>query len=294
MDGKFEVVVHHRGDFSDFTHSSYHGMEDTWICDPDVWSYFEVLGDLKEMGYINLESLWYYDPLHVDEIIRLRYHVGENRMKSIAYDEGKVHLYVIHTLYEPVVEEYPTLQYFIQGLNAGGNVGPNVGEMEEEVVVDNGPNVVEMEELDVVEENGPDVVENGPINDTVHDMNGEPSNDTVDVDNGPISDIVVDKENGPSNASIPPVAINSEGEGVDAINTKRVDVELRDNSEEDSDVGSTFDSEDEIALDDYFDDFATQHEPSHNTEPEPEPSLNPNSHTVLTDIPSQTAQIDIP
>lgn len=254
MEEKFEVVVHHNGEFDGFTHSSYYGLRDSWLCDPNVWSYFGVLGDLKEMGYNNLESLWYYDPVLEDEIVRLRDDVGTNRIKNIAYDEGEAHLYVIHTMEEPVVEEYPTLCNFIQGPNAGGNVGPDV--------VDAGPS------NDIVD------VDNGPINDTVEDK-----------DSG---ENVVEKECGPSYAFIPPVAINNDGEGVDAINTERVDAELRDNSDEDSALGSTFDSEDEIALEDYFDDFAQV------PEPEPQPSLNTNSQTVLTDIGSKLSKLTSP
>ena len=111
----FEVVVHHMGSFSEPNHLGYHGLEDTWICDPDVWSFFRVLGGLKEMGYHDLESLWFYDSVDVNELIRLRDGVGTKRMKYIAYNDRKSHLYVLHTLSKPIVEEYPSLEYFIQG-----------------------------------------------------------------------------------------------------------------------------------------------------------------------------------
>jgi len=112
---KFEVVVHHMGSFSEPNHLGYYGMESTWICHPDAWSYLGVLGGLKDMGYIDLESLWYYHPQDMNELIRLNSDVGTKRMRYIAYNDGCAHLYVLHTMSEPVVEEYPTLEYFIQG-----------------------------------------------------------------------------------------------------------------------------------------------------------------------------------
>jgi hypothetical protein len=173
-DEKFEVVVHHMGAFSEPNHLGYYGMESTWICHPDTWSYFEVLGGLKDIGYNDLESLWYYDPHDMNELIRLNNDVGTKRMK-----------------YTTVVEEYPTLEYFKQvpdpvrsnevkgsGITMKGGSSNEVNEGGPSNVVDNesGPCI------EVDKESGPcnvgggffhEVpVESGPINDTVFESEG--------------------------------------------------------------------------------------------------------------------------
>ena len=28
-------------------------------CDPSIWSFFEIMGILREMGYVNIKELWY-------------------------------------------------------------------------------------------------------------------------------------------------------------------------------------------------------------------------------------------
>ncbi|KAI5447300.1 hypothetical protein KIW84_014959 [Lathyrus oleraceus] len=67
--------------------------------DPDFWSYFEVLGGLKNLGYSKVESLWYYDVMDDNELILLKYDDGTKRMKIIALINGNVHLYVMHPVY---------------------------------------------------------------------------------------------------------------------------------------------------------------------------------------------------
>jgi len=59
-DQRFEVVVHHGGHFATNEYFKYIGGETiNWSCDPDRWSYFEVLGTIKEMRYISIKGLWY-------------------------------------------------------------------------------------------------------------------------------------------------------------------------------------------------------------------------------------------
>jgi len=102
------------GSFSELNHLGYNGLEDIWICDLDVLSYFGVVGGLKEMVYCDLESLWFYDLMDVNELIRLNSELCTKRMKYIAYNDGKSNLYVLHTLPKPIVKDYPSLEFFNQ------------------------------------------------------------------------------------------------------------------------------------------------------------------------------------
>jgi len=95
MEDRYECVLHHRGHFRRFHHLDYDGLQDSWYFDADRWSYFEVLGGLKEMGYIGLDSLWYYDPKAVNMLVKLRDDIGTKRMKNIDVIFDKVHLYVV-------------------------------------------------------------------------------------------------------------------------------------------------------------------------------------------------------
>jgi len=117
MEGRYECILHHRGHFRRFHHLDYDGLQDSWYFDPDLWSFFEVLGGLKEMGYIGLDSLWYYDPKDDNMLVKLRDDLGTKRMKNITAMFDKVHLYVVHSLLDPIIEEYPSLECFKLGLN---------------------------------------------------------------------------------------------------------------------------------------------------------------------------------
>ena len=67
-DEHFEVVFHHGGRFE--RNGSLQYVEDLSIlaCDPNTWSYFEILGILKEMGYAIVKEMWY----SVGEILFLK------------------------------------------------------------------------------------------------------------------------------------------------------------------------------------------------------------------------------
>ena len=53
-DNRFEVVVHHGGYFerNEARWSYSNGLTSTLACDPYRWSYFEIMGILREMGYV--------------------------------------------------------------------------------------------------------------------------------------------------------------------------------------------------------------------------------------------------
>jgi len=61
-DARFEVVIHHNGSFvcRDNEKHEFHGETIEWFCDPNMWSYFEIVGGLKDLGHVNIKELWYY------------------------------------------------------------------------------------------------------------------------------------------------------------------------------------------------------------------------------------------
>jgi hypothetical protein len=97
MEDKFVVVVHYMGGFfNQFTHNGYEGSETSWLCDPDVWSYFEILGNLEVMCFTKFDTMWYYDPYLAPEMHLLENDNDISRIKFLAESDGKAHIYVIH------------------------------------------------------------------------------------------------------------------------------------------------------------------------------------------------------
>jgi hypothetical protein len=91
-------VLHHGGVFEHFNQAGYDGIETELECDPNYWSYFSMLSTLKRLGYSMLKSLFYYDPNLLIELVSLRDDLGCRRMRNIAEEFGRVHLYVVHTV----------------------------------------------------------------------------------------------------------------------------------------------------------------------------------------------------
>ncbi|AES92426.1 hypothetical protein MTR_4g129380 [Medicago truncatula] len=117
LEGTYKCVLHHRGHFRRFHHLEYDRLQESWYLDPDFLSYFQVLGGLKEMGYIGIDSLRYHDPKDVNMLVNLRDDLGTKRMKNIVTMFDKVHLYVVHSKSNLIIEEYPSLEYFKLGPN---------------------------------------------------------------------------------------------------------------------------------------------------------------------------------
>ncbi|WVY93983.1 hypothetical protein V8G54_033071 [Vigna mungo] len=92
-----KVVFHHGGKFGNDGSFRYHGGQTTTLLiHTDRWSYFEILGILKEMGYRNVKELWY----------SLSGRVLEDRSNacgevSIALLNGSSHLFVVHMVSQP-------------------------------------------------------------------------------------------------------------------------------------------------------------------------------------------------
>ena len=90
--------MHHGGAFDKFHHTDYHGKALSWFCELKFWSYFEILGSLKELGYVQVESMWHYDPKDVNELVLEEKDNSTKRIKNIAKMNGKFHIYVVHPL----------------------------------------------------------------------------------------------------------------------------------------------------------------------------------------------------
>jgi len=90
-EGYFQLVVYHSGTFCDVR---YVGTS-TWSCDGDRWSYFEILGIVKKMGFLTVHEMWYSRGGCEKLENRLEVLVGGGgaiEMLKIANTHGEVHL----------------------------------------------------------------------------------------------------------------------------------------------------------------------------------------------------------
>jgi len=82
------------------------GETNILACDPDRWSYFEILSVLKEMGYINVKERWC--SVGGGSVLEGRLELlsddkGASHMVNIGILNGQVHLYVVHMVSEPQI-----------------------------------------------------------------------------------------------------------------------------------------------------------------------------------------------
>ncbi|KAK2382377.1 hypothetical protein QL285_069917 [Trifolium repens] len=228
MADKLEVVVHHGGGFEEFNHNGYVGANVRWFVDEDYFSYFEFVGEIKkELKYPTVDTMWFYDPQDLDELVLLEDDMGTNRMCNIAKMDGRVHLYLMHPLGEPDIIE----------------------------MIENGPakGVNEYGPAEVVNEHGPaeGVKEHGPT-DCINDVEGSEGVNEGGSNRGvnqkrPIAEGVIEKE---------AVQATDKGKGVriddDIIDDLLNEVDYEEESE-DSAIGIQFDdSEEECILEDHF------------------------------------------
>ena len=106
MNDHFEVVFHHGGKFINDGSLKYVGESNTLTCDPDRWSYIEILSILKEMGYVNIKEMWY--SVGGGSVLEGRLELLSDdkwacHMVNIAILNGQVHLFVVHMVSEPQI-----------------------------------------------------------------------------------------------------------------------------------------------------------------------------------------------
>jgi len=146
----FKVVFHHGGRFERNGSLQYVGDLSILACDPDTWSYFEILGILKEMGYANVKEMWY--SVGGGSVLEGRLELlsddrGACHMVNIATLNYQVHLYVVHRVDEPQVvnmlEYHPIEDGAEVNVQNGSEVQVDVrvseGPAEEDVGVNEGP-----------------------------------------------------------------------------------------------------------------------------------------------------------
>jgi len=103
-EGYFQLMVHHSGTFCDARYVS--GDTSTWSCDDDRLSYFEILGILKEIGFLTIQEMWYSRGGCEELENRLEVLVddgGAIEMLKIANTHGEVHLFLVHVVSEAEV-----------------------------------------------------------------------------------------------------------------------------------------------------------------------------------------------
>ena len=135
-DDRFEVVVHHSGSFvcHDNGKLVFEGETTEWFCDPDRWSYFEIVGGLTELGHVNIKELWYSlggGSVLEDRLELLTDDKGVMHMVNLAKLNGVVHLYVVHKMTEPeIIEAIEGVQPGLEEIEEGTEFGC-VGEGEQ-------------------------------------------------------------------------------------------------------------------------------------------------------------------
>jgi len=115
-EGYFQLVVHHSGTFCDARYAG--GDTSTWSCDGDRWSYFEIVGILKEMGFITVQEMRYSRGGCEELENRLEVLVDDGaaiEMLKIANTHGEVHLVIVH-----VVSEAKMMLVLGDGVDGGG------------------------------------------------------------------------------------------------------------------------------------------------------------------------------
>ena len=108
----FEMVVHHDGHFINNGALEYIGDTSTWSCDPNRWSYFEIVDIVKQIGYMDIKELWY--AIGLGSFLSKKFHllcddIGAMDMVHIGKRWGQIHLFVVHTISK--VEIVEMLEY---------------------------------------------------------------------------------------------------------------------------------------------------------------------------------------
>ncbi|WVZ14482.1 hypothetical protein V8G54_012048 [Vigna mungo] len=108
MEGDIEVVIHHGGKLVNEGCLKYEGECDTMYFEPDYLSYYVVVSVVKALGYVGFQDLWYSvgcGPVLDGKLEALSDDVRAMHMVNLARLNGRVHLYVAHSVSQPDVIE---------------------------------------------------------------------------------------------------------------------------------------------------------------------------------------------
>ena len=101
MDEFLKLVIHHSGEFVDPELNIYEGgLVSELSVDVDRWSYFELVGVLKDLGYTdNVEKMYYKDPqFGMNELVDDK---GALEIADLYRVHHNVHVYIQHCLFQP-------------------------------------------------------------------------------------------------------------------------------------------------------------------------------------------------
>ncbi|KOM54805.1 hypothetical protein LR48_Vigan10g069700 [Vigna angularis] len=108
---RFEVVVHHDGTLIKEVPFKYiDGEIVVWDVDLDKWSFFEIVGALKDLGYLQVKELYYSVQYLLHKLYDDR---GAMNMMKVANFLGKIDLYVVHGVDEVEVVEDDVNQIYL-------------------------------------------------------------------------------------------------------------------------------------------------------------------------------------
>ena len=109
----FRIEVHHGGHFITTPESKY--IDDKisiWKEDYDLWSYWECLDRIKELGYAYVERVWYkIGGKGLDARLKqLTDNKGAMEMARIGQCHGLVQEYLEHPILEPILANSPEVR----------------------------------------------------------------------------------------------------------------------------------------------------------------------------------------
>ncbi|WVZ11151.1 hypothetical protein V8G54_015681 [Vigna mungo] len=140
--GVIEVVIHHGGKLVNEGCLRYEGQFDTMHFDPDYWSYYVVTNVVKALGYVEFQELWYSvgcGPVLDGKLEALSDDVGAMHMVNLARLNGRVHLYVVHSVSQAEVIQMIEYNVHEEQLDDGvQHEGGESAKLDEEVQVHGG------------------------------------------------------------------------------------------------------------------------------------------------------------
>src|SRR3954468_9842630 len=106
MEDIITLTLHHSGHFVDSEKTDYVGGKCIQLdVDVDRWSYFELVGVLKDLGYTKVATIYYKDPQL--GMSALKDDKGANDVVDLFRVHLEVHIFIEHVLSQPEFIEEP-------------------------------------------------------------------------------------------------------------------------------------------------------------------------------------------
>lgn len=151
------VDIHHGGYFIDQSKNVYEGEVSNWICDTDYWCFFDIEEYVGKLGYKDNISMWY----EVGGVKKcLSDDTGANEMSDWAKGNGKVHLFLVHSVSQPNYIIYSEAQPEMHdGDSDDSALDVGFGDSDDELLINDGFGDVQTE-VDVLGEITPTIEDN--------------------------------------------------------------------------------------------------------------------------------------